>query len=78
MTVEFSGADAEVKVGRGLMTVEFSDVGAGDMVSVSIAANKINISDCDQRYCTINESGEVFSNNICGQIKRVTDMLELV
>ena len=64
MTVEFSGADAGVKVGRGLMTVEFSDVEAGDVVSVSMAANKINISDCDQRYCTINESGEGFSNNM--------------
>ena len=47
MTVEFSGADAGVKVGRGLMTDEFSDVEAGDMVSVSMAANKINISDFD-------------------------------
>ena len=51
-------------VGRGLMTVEFSDVEAGDGVSVSMTANKINISDCDQRYCTINGSGEVFSNNM--------------
>ena len=64
MTVEFSGADAGVVVGRGLMTVEFSDVEAGDGVSVSMTANKINISDCDQRYCTINGSGEVFSNNM--------------
>ena len=44
MTVEFSGADAEVVV--------------------SMIANKINISDCDQRYCTINGSGEVFSNDM--------------
>ena len=64
MTVEFSGADAAVKVGRGLMTVEFSDEGAGDKVSVSMAANKINISDCDERYCTINGRGEVFCDNM--------------
>ena len=67
MTVEFSGADAGVVVGRGLMTV----------ASVSMTTNKINISDCDQRYCTINGSGDVFPI-ICGQIKRVTDMLELI
>ena len=54
MTVEFSGADAGVVVGRGLMTV----------ASVSMTTNKINISDCDQRYCTINGSREVFSNNM--------------
>ena len=54
MTLEFSGVDAGVVVGRGLMTV----------ASVSMTTNKINISDCDQRYCTINGSGEVFSNNM--------------
>ena len=54
MTVEFSGADAGVVVGRGLMIV----------ASVSMTTNKINISDCDQRYCTINGSGKVFSNNM--------------
>ena len=50
MTVEFSGADAGVVVGRGLMTV----------ASVSMTTNEINISDCDQRYCSI----KVFSNNM--------------
>ena len=67
MTVEFSGADAGVVFGRGLMTV----------ASVSMTTKKINISDCDQRYSTINGSGVVFPI-ICGQIKRVTDMLELI
>ena len=28
------------------------------------AGHKINISNCDQRYGTINGSGEVFSNNM--------------
>ena len=54
MTVEFSGADAGVVIGRGKKT----------MTSASMTTNKINISDCDQRYCTINGSGEVFSNNM--------------
>ena len=58
------------------MTVEFS--GADAAVVVSMTANKINISNCDQRYCTINGSGEVFFPMICGQIKRVTGMLELI
>ena len=53
MTVEFSGADAAV-------VVSGADVGVG----VSMTGNKINISHCDQRCCTINGSGEVFSNNM--------------
>ena len=44
------------------MTVEFSGADAGVVVSMTV--NKINISDCDQRYGTINGSGEVFSNNM--------------
>ena len=47
------------------MKVEFSGADAG--VVVSKIANKINISNCDQKYCTINESGEVFFPIICGQ-----------
>ena len=42
--------------------MEFSGADAG--VVVSMTANKINISDCDQRNCTINGSGEVFSDNM--------------
>ena len=57
------------------MTEEFSSADAG--VVASMTASKINISDCDQRYCTIKGSGEAFPI-ICGQIKRVTDMLELI
>ena len=57
------------------MTVEFPGEDAG--VVASMTASKINISDCDQRYCTIKGSEEVFPI-ICGQIKRVTDMLELI
>ena len=57
-----TAAVAGVVVGRGLMTMVFSDVEAG--VVVSMTANKINISNCDQRYGTINGSGEVFSNNM--------------
>ena len=44
------------------MTVEFAGADVG--VVVSMTASKINISDSDQRYCTINGSGEVFSNNM--------------
>ena len=44
------------------MTVEFSGADVG--IVVSMTASKINISDSDQRYCTINGSGEVFSNNM--------------
>ena len=62
MTVDPLAADAGVVAGRGLMTMVFSDVEAGVMVSMT--ANKINISNCDQRYGTINGSGEVFSNNM--------------
>ena len=65
---------SEIKITL-LMTVEFSGADAG--VVVSVTASKINISDCDQRYCTIKGSGEVFPI-IWGQIKRVTDMLELL
>ena len=57
------------------MTVEFSDADAG--VVVSMTASKINISESDQRYCPTNGSGEVFPIK-CGQIKRVTDTLELI
>ena len=53
MTMEFSGADAEVGVS-----------GADGGIAVSMTASKINISNCDQRYCTINGSGDVFSNNM--------------
>ena len=55
--------------------MEFSGADAG--VVVSMTANKINISNCDQRYCTINGSEEFFPI-ICGQIKRVTGMLKLI
>ena len=57
------------------MTVEFSGADAG--VVVSMTASKINISDSDQRYCPTNGSGEVFPI-IRGQIKTVTDTLELI
>ena len=57
------------------MPVEFFGADAG--VVVSMTANKINISNCDQRYCTINGSGELFPI-ICGQIKGVTGMLKLI
>ena len=57
------------------MPVEFFGADAG--VVVSMTANKINISNCDQRYCTINGSGEFFPI-ICVQIKRVTAMLKLI
>ena len=62
MTVEFSGADAAVVVSGADAAVVVS--GADAAVVVSMTANKINISHCDQRYCTINGSGEVFSNNM--------------
>ena len=58
------------------MPVEYFGADAG--VVVSMTANKINISNCDQRYCTINGSGEFFFPIICGQIKRVTGMLKLI
>ena len=49
------------------MPVEFFGADAG--VVVSMTANKINISNCDQRYCTINGSGEFFSNNMRSDLK---------
>ena len=71
MTVEFSGADAAVVVSSADAGVVVSGADAAVVVSgadagvvVSMTANKINISNCDQRYCTINGSGEVFSNNM--------------
>ena len=62
MTVEFSGADAEVMASGADAEVMAS--GADMRVAVSMTANKINMSSCDQRYCTINGSGEVNSNNM--------------
>ena len=59
------------------MPVPVEFVGADAGVVVSMTANKINISNCDQRYCTINGSGEFFPI-ICGQIKRVTGILKLI
>ena len=44
------------------MSVELFGADAG--VVVSMTANKINISNCDQRYCTINGSGDFFPNNM--------------
>ena len=56
------------------MPVEFSGADAGVVVSMT---KKKKISNCDQRYCTINGSGELFPI-ICGQIKGVTGMLKLI
>ena len=62
MPVEFFGADAGVVVSGADAGVVVS--GADAEVVVSMTANKINISNCDQRQCTINGSGEFFSHDM--------------